>query len=112
MVQTKTGRPMRLCGTQTLDKRLPWEPSLPSVAVMVETDSLRQPRGLVLAVLVVAAVCTLSLALLALRAKEIPAVELTPIISSHPVVVVRWWRWWRGLIRSWWKRWRGLSGRH
>jgi hypothetical protein len=79
---------MRLFGTQYLDKRLPWEPSLPSVAVTVETDSLRLPRGPVLAGLAVVAVCTLSLALLALRAKEMLEVELTRVISSHPVVVV------------------------
>jgi hypothetical protein len=72
----------------TLARILPWAPSLLSVAVMVETVSLRPPKELVPVDPVVVAVCTQNLELLEPPDREILVAEPSQIASSSQVVVV------------------------
>jgi hypothetical protein len=81
-------RPTALFGTPTLAKLLPWAPSLLSVAVMVETVSLRPPKELVPVVPVVVAVCTQNLELMQPPDREMLVVEQTLATGLHPVAVV------------------------
>jgi hypothetical protein len=81
-------RPTALFGTPILGKLLPWAPSLLSAAVMVETVSLRPPKGLVPVDLVVVAVCTRNSVLLELQVRVLPVEMLNRVDSSSPVVVV------------------------
>jgi hypothetical protein len=81
-------RPTALFGTPTLAKLLHWAPSLLTVAVMVETVSLRPPKGLVPVVPVVVAVCTMNSVLLERQVRDLPVEMLKRVDSSSPVVVV------------------------